>query len=83
MADKDDTMTAIAIKIDYISPRTNKRNVSHGVLTDFDPDKHSISHVIETLQRKIKEGHVLNRLPSITFQVCPDMVSAMVASSRL
>ena len=76
-------MAAIAIKIDYISPRTNERNVSHRVLTGFDPNTHSIAHVIETLQRKIKVGHVLDRLPGITFQVCPDMVSAMIASLRL
>lgn len=73
----------IAIKIDYVSPRTGERNVSSEVLTGYDPTKHSISKVIETVQKKIKKGHVLDRLPGITYQVCNDLVSGMVASTKL
>jgi hypothetical protein len=73
----------IAIKIEYISPRTGERNVSSEVLTGYDPAKHSISKIIETAQKKIKEGHVLDKLPSITYQVCDNLVAGMVASTKL
>ena len=74
---------AIAIKIDYVSPRTGRRDVSTRVLTGYDPTKHSISKIIETLQKKIKKGHVLDRVPNITYRVCSDLISGMVASTKL
>ena len=76
-------MAAIAIKIDYVSPRTGRREVSSRVLTDYNPNTDSISKVIETLQSRIKKGHELDRVPGVTYQVCKDMISAMVATTKL
>jgi len=72
---------ALAIKIDYISPRTNKRIIERRVLTRL--GNHKVHKVIEELQKKIKTGYELNRIPSITYQVCNDFVSALVASNKL
>ena len=72
---------AIAIKIDYISPRTNKSIQERRVLTQL--GNHKTHKVIETLQKKIMKGYVLDRLPSVTFQVCDNFVAAMIASCKL
>ena len=74
---------AIAIRIDYVSPRTNISITERRVLTDYDNDTHKLHKVIETLQNKIKAGYVLDRVPGISYQVCDDMIQAMAASCKL
>ena len=71
---------AIAIKIDYLNPRTGKRETSSQVLTGV--GNHSITKVVETFQKRFKVGHVLDRLPSITWQVCDNMIDAMIATTK-
>ena len=76
-------MQAIAVKISYMNPRTQKRDVSNAILTGYNPKEQSINNIIETLQKKIKTGYVLDRLPSVTYQVCDDSVAAMIVSTKL
>ena len=73
---------AIAIRIDYVSPRTHISITERRILTDYD-DTHKLHKVIETLQNKIKVGYVLDRVPGISYQVCDNMIDAMVASCKL
>ena len=76
-------MQTIAVKISYINPRTQKRDVSNAILTGYNSKEQSINNIIETLQKKIKIGYVLDRLPSIAYQVCDDSITAMIVSTKL
>jgi len=78
-------MKAIAIKINYVSPRMpdNVSGITERRVITGITDKHKVHEIIEALQKRIKRGYVLDRLPSISWQLCDGFIDALVASNKL
>jgi len=74
-------MKFVAVRIDYTSPRTGIHCVErHAVKVK---DTRSTRKMIEALQRRMMKLAGLNRVPSVTWQLCDDWVSSIVKSNQL
>ena len=74
-------MKVLAIKYQYRGRYSAEIKTGTYVLTVRDATP--THKVIETFQKKMQDCYCLDRIPSVSYQVCDGVIPAMIATSKL